>query len=48
MFYYLFSKGFNNKIIVIKKFKEQKGLTQLELSHAIGFKLVTIVSCYKI
>ena len=32
----------------VKKLREQKGLTQLELSHAIGFKSVTMVSCCEI
>lgn len=32
----------------VKKLREQKGLTQLELSQAIGFKSVTMVSCCEI
>ena len=32
----------------VKKIRETKGLTQLELSHAIGFKSVTMVSCCEI
>ena len=32
----------------VKKLREQKGLTQLELSHALGFKSVTMVSCCEI
>ena len=32
----------------VKKIRETKGLTQLELSQAIGFKSVTMVSCCEI
>ena len=34
--------------IAIKKIRESKGLTQLALSQAIGFKSVTIISCCEI
>lgn len=32
----------------VKRLREQHGLTQLELSQAIGFKSVTMVSCCEI
>ena len=34
--------------INVKKFRESKGITQLELSQAIGHKSVTVISCCEI
>lgn len=34
--------------LTVKKIRESKGLSQLALSQAIGFKSVTIVSCCEI
>ncbi len=32
----------------VKKLREEKGITQLELAHAIGHKSVSVVSCAEI
>jgi len=32
----------------VKKIRQEKGISQLALSHAIGYKSVTIISCCEI